>query len=87
LPKHSPNLVPHAQKHTKHIGVEDGLIVLGGYIGSRTGTAHGARVIDSNVEATETSDSLVDEVLDFLFMPHIGAQKFGLSAELAQFSG
>jgi Domain of unknown function (DUF4410) len=23
LPKHSPNLVLHAQKHTKHIGVED----------------------------------------------------------------
>jgi uncharacterized membrane protein len=28
LAKHSPNLVFHAQKHTKHIGVEDGLIVL-----------------------------------------------------------
>src|SRR5271165_4731688 len=87
LRKHSPNLVLHAQKHTKHICVEDGLIVLGGYIGSRTGSALGAGVIDSNVEATETGDGLVDEVLDFLFMPHIGAQKFGLSAELAQFSG
>jgi hypothetical protein len=35
LRRHSPNLVLHAQKHTKHICVEDGLIVLGGYIGSR----------------------------------------------------
>ena len=61
LRKHSPNLVLHAQKHTKHIGVEDGLIVLGGYIGSRTGSALGASVIDGNVEATETSDGLVDE--------------------------
>ena len=85
--KHSPNLVLHAQKHTKHICVEDGFIVLGVYIGSRLGIADGASVIDGNVEATETSDGLVDEVLDFLFMPHIGAQKFGLSAELAQFSG
>jgi hypothetical protein len=39
------------------------------------------------LEATETSDGLVDQVLDFLFMPHIGAHKFGLSAEFAQFSG
>jgi hypothetical protein len=31
------------------------------------------------------SDGLVDELLDFLFKPHIGAHKFGLSAELAQF--
>jgi hypothetical protein len=30
---------------------------------------------------------LVDEVLDFLFLPHIGAHKFGFSAEVAQFSG
>jgi hypothetical protein len=87
LPEHSPNLVLHAQKHTKHIGIEDGLIVLGSYICSRTGIAHGASVIDSNVEATETSDGLIDEVLDFLFMPHIGTQRFGLSAEFAQFSG
>ena len=68
-------------------GVEDGLIVLGGYIGSRAGSALGASVIDGNLEATETSDGLVDEVLDFLFMPHIGAVKFGLRAELAQFTG
>jgi hypothetical protein len=53
--------------------VEDGSIVLGGYIGRRTGSALGASVIDGNVEATETSDGLVDEVLDFRFMPHIGA--------------
>jgi hypothetical protein len=39
------------------------------------------------LEATETSDGLVDQVLDFLFIPHIGAHKFGLSAEFAQFSG
>jgi hypothetical protein len=56
-------------------------------IGSRTGSAHGASIIDGNVEAPETSDRPVHEVLDFLFMPHIGAVKFGLSAELAQFSG
>jgi 2,4-dienoyl-CoA reductase-like NADH-dependent reductase (Old Yellow Enzyme family) len=50
--------------HTEHIGVEDGLIALDGYISSRTGSAHGASVIDGNVEATETSDGLVDEVLE-----------------------
>jgi len=33
----------------------------------------------------KTSDGLVDEILDFLFMAHIGAHKFGLRAELAQF--
>src|SRR5205807_10277584 len=81
LPKHGPNIVLHAQKHTKHIRVEDGLIALRGYIGSRTGRADGASVIDGDVEATETSDDLVDEGLDFLFMPHVGAHKFGLSAE------
>ena len=86
MPKHGPNLVLHAQKYTKHIRVEDGLIALGGYIGNRTGSADGASVIDGNVEAAETSDDLVDEVLDFLFMPHVGAHKFGLSAEVAQFS-
>ncbi|HVH88098.1 MAG TPA: hypothetical protein VM912_15360 [Terriglobales bacterium] len=63
------------------------MIALGGYIGSRTGRADSTSVIDGNIEATETSDDLVDEVLDFLFMPHIGAHKFGLSAEVAQFSG
>ncbi len=87
MPKHRPNLVLHAEKHTKHICVEDGLIVLGVYICSGFGIAHGAGVIDGNVEATETSDDLVDEVFDFLFMPHVGAHKFGLSAEVAQFSG
>jgi hypothetical protein len=87
LPKHGPNLVLHAQKHTKHICVEDGLIALGRYIGSRTGSAYSAGVIDGNVEATETSDDLVDEVPDFLLMAHIGAHKFGFSAEVAQFSG
>jgi len=70
-----------------HSSIEDGLIALGGYIGSRTGSADGASVIDSNVEATETSDDLVDEVFDFLFMPHVGAHKFGLSTKVAQFSG
>jgi hypothetical protein len=52
-----------------------------------SGIAHGASVIDGNVEAAETSDDLVDEVFDFLFMPHISAQKFGFSAEFAQLSG
>src|SRR4029077_21095358 len=79
--KHGSNLVLHAQKHTKHVRVENFLIALGGYIGSRTGSADGARVIDGNIESTETSDDLVDEVLDFLLMPHVGAHKFGLSAE------
>src|SRR5712692_7061015 len=75
LPKHGPNLILHAQKHTKYICVEDGLIALGGYIGSRTRVAHCAGVVDGNVEATETSDDLFDEVLDFFFMPHVGAHK------------
>ena len=87
MPKHSSNLVLHAQKHTKHICVEDGLITLGCYIGSRTESAHGASVNDGNVEATETSDDLVDEIFDFLFMPYIGTHEFGLSPEVAQFSG
>jgi hypothetical protein len=43
----------------------------------------GTGVVDGYVEATETSDGLVNEVLDFLFMPHIGAHKLRLSAELA----
>jgi hypothetical protein len=63
------------------------LIALGGYVGSRTGSADGASVIDGNIEATETSDDLVDEVLDFLFMPHVGEHKFGLRAEVAQLLG
>ena len=86
MPKHDSNFVLHAQQHTKHIGVEDGLIALGGYVGSRTGSAYGASVIDGNVEAAEASDGLVNKVLDFLFMPHIGAHKLGFSAEVAQFS-
>ena len=87
MPKHGPNLALHAQKYTKHIGVEDGLIALGGYIGSRPRIPHSASVIDGNVEATETSDDLIDEVLNFVFVLHIGAHKFGVSAEVAQFSG
>jgi hypothetical protein len=87
LRKHRPNLVLHAQKHAKHVGVENGLIAIGGYIRSRTGIAHGASIVDGDVEAAETSDGLLDEVLDILFMPNIGAVKFGLSAELAQFTG
>jgi len=87
LQKHCPNLVLHAEKHTEHIRVEDGLIVLGAYICGGFGIAHGASVIDGNVETSETSDDLVDEIFDFLFMPHVGAHKFGLSAEVAQFSG
>jgi hypothetical protein len=87
LSKHGSNLVLHAQKHIQHIRVEDGLIALGSHIASRTGIAHGASVIDGNVEATETSNGLVNEVFHFLFMPYIGAHKFGLSAEVAQFSG
>src|SRR4029077_17189347 len=51
LPKHYSNLVLHASKHTHHILVENGLIALGCYIGSRTGSADGARVIDGNIEA------------------------------------
>jgi hypothetical protein len=46
-----------------------------------------AGIIDGNVETTETSDGLVDETFDFVVMAHIGAYKFGLSAEVAQFSG
>ena len=38
LSKHSPNFMLHAQKHTKHIRVENGLIAFRGDIGSRTGT-------------------------------------------------
>src|SRR6266852_1899297 len=87
LPKHRSNLVLHTQKHTQHIGVEDGLIALRGYIANRTWSALGASIIDGNVEATETSNGLVDEVFDFVFVAHIGAYKFGLSPEVAQFSG
>ena len=87
LPEHRPYLVLHAQKHTEYIGIENVVIALGGNIGSRTGSAHCAGVIDGNIEAAETIDDLVDEVLDFLFMPNVGAHKFGLSAERAKFSG
>src|SRR6266436_1304719 len=87
LPKHRPNLVLHAEKHTKYICVEDGFVVLGVRICSGLGIAHGAGVIDGNVEASETSDDLVNEVFDFLFMPHIGTHKFGFSAEFAKLSG
>src|ERR1700733_7496423 len=61
LPKHRPNLVLHAQKYTEHIGVEDGLISFGGYIGSGTGIAHCASIIDGNVQTTETSNGFVNE--------------------------
>src|SRR4029077_2974294 len=77
----------HAQKHTKHIGVEDGLIAFGGHIGGRPGIPHSASLIDGNVEATETSDDLVDKVLDLVFVPHIDAHKFAVSAEVAEFTG
>ena len=83
-PKQGPNFVLRPQKH---IRVENGLIALRGNIGSRTGSAHSASIVDGNVEATKTSDGLVDEVLDFLFMPHIGVHKFGLGPEFAQFLG
>ena len=63
------------------------MITLGCYIGSGTGIAHRAGVIDGNVEPTETRDNLIDEVFDLLFMRQIGAYKFGLSPEIAQFSG
>ena len=87
MPKHCPNLVLHAQKHTEHIRVEDGLVGFGGYIGSGARIAHGAGVIDGNIDATEMSNGLVDEVLDFVLMAHIGAYEFSLRAEVAQFSG
>jgi len=82
-----PESLLHGQKHTKHIRVENGLIALGGNIGSRPGVPTVPSVIDGNIESTETSDDLVDKGLDFLFMPHVGAHKFGLSAELSQFLG
>jgi hypothetical protein len=63
------------------------LIVLGVCICSGLGITHGASVIDGNVQAAVTSDGLIDEVFNFFFMPYIGAQKFGFSAEFAQFSG
>jgi hypothetical protein len=87
LPKHCPNLILHAQKHTKHIRIEDGSVVLGVGICDGLGIADGAGVIDGNVQAAETGNDLVDEVFNFLFIPHVGAQKFGLSSEGAQFSG
>ena len=87
LPQHCANLVLHAEKHTKHIGVEDSSIVLGVCICSGLGITHGTGVIDGNVQTAETSDGLVDEVFDFLFMPHVGAQKFGFRAEFAQLGG
>src|ERR1700722_4570113 len=86
LPKHGPNLVLHAQKYTEHIGVEDVLIRFGSYIGSGAGIADRSSVIDGNVQTTETSNGLVDEVFDFVFMAHISAHKFGLGAEVAQLS-
>jgi len=62
-------------------------IVLGAYIGSRAGIGHGGSVIDGNVEETETSNGLVDEGFDFVFVTHIGSYKIFLSAEVTQFSG
>jgi hypothetical protein len=80
-------LVLHAQKYTEHISVEDSMISFGCYIGSGAGIAHRAGVIEDDVQATETSNSLVNGVFDFVIIAHIGAYKFGLGSEVAQFSG
>src|SRR5271170_1907431 len=86
LRKHSPNLVLHAQQHAKHVGVEDRLIVLNGYISSRADNTFCASVIDGNIEASETRDSLVDQILDVVFVTHIRADKFRFRSGGAQFS-
>src|SRR5271170_7971472 len=84
LRKHSPNLVLHAQQHAKHVGVEDRLIVLNGYIGSRADNTFCASVIDGNIETSETSDGLVDQIFDVVFVTHIGADKFRFRSSGAQ---
>ena len=72
LRKHSPNLVLHTQQNAKHIGVEDRSVVLDSYIGGRTNNTFCAGVVDCDIETAETSDGLVDQILDVILMTNIG---------------
>src|SRR5271168_2996825 len=73
------------QKNSEHVGVESGAEVLDGLAGDRAALAFGTSVIDGHIEAPETSDGAVHQLLDIVFLANVGAMIFGLGPRCAKF--
>jgi hypothetical protein len=80
------NSVLHAQQRAENVGVKGGRVGFGGLFRHRTGSAFCTGGIDGHIQATKTSDGLVNQTSDFGFVTHVGAYEFGLSAKFAKFS-
>src|SRR2546426_664225 len=45
----------------------------------------GPGVVDGHIQATEARDGLIDQAAYIVLVAHVGAQEFGLTAEVAEF--
>jgi hypothetical protein len=51
-----------------------------------TGSALGTGAIDGHIQAAEARDGLINQAAYIGFVTHVGAYKFGFSAEFTEFS-
>jgi hypothetical protein len=86
LGQHHAQLMLHAEQRTQDIGVEGRGVGFCRLFRHRAGCAFGSNAIDSSIQATKARDGLIDQATHVVLVTHVGAQEFGLSTKLLQFS-
>ena len=74
-----------AEQGTQYIGIEGGLVALGGLVDDETRLAFGACIVHGHIEAAEARHRLIDQLAHRIVVAHVGGDKDGLRAELLQF--
>jgi hypothetical protein len=71
----------HAEQGAEHVSIESGAIAFSVLIRHRTRLPFGPGIVDSDVEATEAGDSLIDQGAHIVFVAYISVDEFSLHAK------
>src|SRR5258706_1825096 len=81
LLQHHPQFVFHTEQRTQDVCIESSRVALCGLVCYETGRSFGPRIIDCNIQASETHNRLVHKVAHVLILADIRTNKNGLCSE------
>ena len=84
LRQHHPQFVLHAQQHTQNIAVERGRIALRSLFSDETAQSFRSRVIDGNIQASETLDGFIHKSPHVVFVADVRMNEHSVCAELQE---
>ncbi len=76
----------HTEERAEHIGIEGRGVAVDGLLSQRAGLAFGAGAVDGRIQTAEARDGPIDQAAHIVFVAHVGAEEFNLTAEPAQLS-